>query len=151
MQSTSIIVIVLVVALVATAIVVGTKAFKRNTVDASRDAIATELKDLATASVRHFNRPAFMGGGAHSFNNLDKLKRKSTKSRDKKDKDKKDKNVPPGTQVWETEAGTYYIVIAAKDSAVIEGVGDEIGRDGVNPVAVQLVVKQYSSKLSILN
>ena len=150
MQSTSVIVIILVVALVATAVVVGSKAFRSNTVDASRDAIATELKDLATASVKHFNRPAFMGGGAHSFKNLDKLKRKNTKSRDKKDKNK-DKNVPPGTQVWETEAGTYYVVIAAKDSAVIEGVGEEIGRDGVNPVAVQLTVKQYSSSLKILN
>jgi len=150
MQSTSVIVIVLTIALVAAAVYVGSQAFKKNSVDASRDAIASELKDLATASVKHFNRPAFMGGGAHSFNNLDKMKRKSGKIRDKKDKDKKTKNVK-GTQIWETEAGMYFVVIAVKDSAIIEGVGDEIGRDGVNPVAVQLVVKQYSSKLSILN
>ena len=153
MQSTSVIVLVLTVVLVTAAVYVGTQVFKSNSVDASRDAIASELKDLAAASLKHYNRPAFMGGGDHSFKNLDKMQRKNTKSKSNngngngKGNSKNDK----GTDIWETDVATYYLVIAEKDSAVIQGIGEEIGRDGVNPVAVQLVVKKNFRKLSILN
>lgn len=150
MQSTSIIVIVLTIALVAAAVLVGTQVFKKNSVDAARDALADELKDLAVISLKHFNRPGFLGGGGNSFKNLDKIRRKNSKSRVKSDKDKKTKNIK-GTQIWETQTGMYFVVIAEKDSAVIQGVGDEIGSDGVNPVSVQLVVKKDSRYLKILN
>jgi hypothetical protein len=146
--------LVIIAALVATSVYVGVQLFSRNAVDASRDALVVEMKDLAGESLKHFRKPVFLGGGGKSFEKLDKMKRKNSKSRAKKEKKGtkgKPGAEPIGTQIWETEVGTYSVVIAAQDSAVIDGVGELIGLDGKNPVAMRLVVKQHSRYFTILN
>ena len=46
-----------------------------------------------------------------------------------------------GTRLWESETAVYMVLVAAKDSVVIEGKGDDIGTDNVNPIRVWGIVK----------
>ncbi len=150
MQSTTIIALVIAAIVVTAAIFVANEFFVEKTADAIRDSMMSEMKDLASESLKHYTKPSFLGGGGKSFKNLDKMKRKNNKARGNADKANKTKNMT-GSEIWETELGIYNVVIAAQDSAVIEGVGDAIGLDGENPVTVQIVIKKDSYYFVILN
>ena len=145
MQSTTIIVLVIAVVVVTAAVVVGTRLFSEDSTTAARDAMIADMRDLAGESLKHFQKPAYLGGGGKTFKNLEKNVRKPSKVR--KDKPKNQK----GTVVWETARGTYYVVIADKDSTVIEGIGDVTGIDKQNPIKVQLTVKEFSHVFKVLN
>jgi len=151
MQSTTVIVLILAAALVTTAVFVGTQVFKKKTVEASRDAMMDQMKDLAVSSLKYYNRPVIYGGGGRSFANIEKQKRGSTKNRAKAEKDKMKKQLQ-GTEIWETHIGIYSVVTATQDSVVIEGVGNEIGKDGQNPVCVKMVLTNKGPRtFTILN
>ncbi len=153
MQASTVITLIIAAALVVAAVHGATKIFGKNASDATRDAMVVELRDLAGESRKFFVRPALMGGGGRSFANIGKMKRVNSKSRAKNDPQgqPKGKQGGLGTQIWETEVGTYYVVSAAQDSAVIQGTADAIGLDGKNPVSVQLVVKQRSEYIKTIN
>jgi len=149
-QSTTIIALVIAAIVVTAAVFVANELFVERTADATRDSMMSEMKDLAGESLKHYTKPSFLGGGGKSFKNLDRMRRKNSKARGKADKANKTKNLS-GTEIWETELGIYNVVVTAQDSAVIEGVGDVLGRDGENPVTVQIVIKKDTYYFVILN
>ena len=64
---------------------------------------------------------------------------------------KKRRPIQSGTRLWESETAVYAVLAAARDSVVVEGVGDHIGNDGKNPIRVRAVAKVRQFSTTVVN
>jgi hypothetical protein len=105
--------------LIGIAIAVGISLFNDNSVSQSRDAITNEMVRLAARAQQFYRTPKSMQGGGHSFNGLNSIRDLTS----------------GGNGI----VGTYSLVNDGT-SITITGIGRDVGRDGVNPVRVVVVV-----------
>jgi len=133
MGSQSNLLILLGVIICVIAVYVGIQTFAGKTVEGARDEMRSELAFLSKDVVAHYHRPVNQGGGGRTFlryNGTGRLKVRTKKRRP-----------VSGTRLWETDNAVYVVIAASADSVVIEGKGDEIGNDKVNPIRLWGVVK----------
>ena len=122
----------------------GYKLYQHKDKEVARDLLRTEIYAVAKDALRYYYRPQFLGGGAHSFENFMSVSQTSTGSTS-------GGQLPQGVTVSQTEAGTFVITAAAKDSTVVDGVGIVVGTDGETPVHVQGVIKVRGVHFTVLN
>ena len=60
--------IVLGVIIVGIAVAVGINMFSSSSIDANRDAVTSDVTQLAAKAQQHFKKPTTMGGGGNNFN-----------------------------------------------------------------------------------
>lgn len=104
--------IILGVIIVGIAVAVGISMFTASATAANRDAVSSDLTNLASLAQQHYRRPSAMGGGANSFDGT--------------------ATTPPGSR-WtipgqlDTTANGYYSAAVSAQQVVITGVGLETG------------------------
>lgn len=119
--------IVLGVILVGIAIIVGINLFQSNAVDQNRSMVIADLHHLGYLAQSYYKRPTGFGGGNNSFVGF---------------------TLPP--EVVTTKNGTYSVSTAGTaTSVVIQGVGTEIGDDGVNPVKYQFTALSTTAQFTL--
>ncbi|MHB8579315.1 MAG: hypothetical protein ACYDA4_05580 [Ignavibacteriaceae bacterium] len=99
--------IVLGVIIVGIAIVVGINLFNANAVSSNRDAVISDLNNLAAMAQQYYMKPASMGGGANTYTGW---------------------TLPTGLST--TANGSYTITTNSGTSIVITGVGTQTGNGG---------------------
>jgi Tfp pilus assembly protein PilE len=115
-------------------VAIGIDMFKDQASSSNRDALSNDLVNYAASAQRYFRKPPHMSGGDHSFNGLRfrHLARQSTNAN--------------GQFVLTPEPAS------ATDAFVtITATGVETGRDGTNPVQVQIAVWADSLYVQTLN
>lgn len=110
--------IVLGVIVVGIAVVVGINLFNANAISANRDAVISDLNNLAAMAQQHYKKPASMGGGANTYTGW---------------------TVP--TQLQSTANGSYTATVAAQ-TVTINGTGNEL--NGADSVAAHVTVTPTS-------
>ena len=120
--------ILLGVLLVGVAIAIGISLFADNAVMHSRDAITNEMIRLAARAQQYYRTPQSMMGGGHSFSGLDDIKLLTSAS---------------------TGVVANYSLTNEGNSITLTGVGKDLGRDGINPVTVVMVVLKDSMFLDL--
>ncbi len=144
MPSQSTILLTLVALLTLGMIYIGFQNFVKSNEEAARDTLKEEIATLSHEALNHFQRPKHLGGGGGTFLNFKSVHRKKLKT-------KKSRPVPEGEKLWESEQGVYFVLVAARDSVVIEGTGDHIGYDGKKPIRVRGVLKAEEMYFTIIN
>ncbi len=125
--------IILAVVIVGVAIAVGIVLFKDNATQSNRDAVTTDLINLAARAQQYYRRPSTLGGGQGSFAGLTAIKMLTA--------------LPNG----ENANGIYSISSPTTASVQIIGVGVETGIDEVLPVKVRMDVWPDSVRATVLN
>lgn len=108
--------IVLGVIIVGIAIVVGINLFNANAVSANRDAVISDLNNLAAMAQQYYKKPTSMAGGGNTFTNW---------------------TIP--TQLQTTANGSYSLTSAAAQTITISGTGNEVV-SGTDSVKAHVVV-----------
>ena len=108
--------IVLGVIIVGIAVVVGINVFTASSVQANRDAVISDMTNLASMSQQYYRKPTALGGGGNTFTGW---------------------TIPGNLQ--STANGSYTATVAAQ-SVILVGTGNETGDDGSTPVNVRMVV-----------
>lgn len=103
--------IILGVIIVGIAVAVGISMFTASATSANRDAVSSDLSNLASMAQQHYRRPGSMGGGNNAFDNSQ------------------------GGQIWAIPAqldttanGVYFVTVQANQVTLI-GIGREEGDD----------------------
>ena len=109
----------------------------------ARDTMKDEIASLTREVLNYYKRPHHLGGGGNSFMKFNDVRRKRLRPKARKE--------PTGKTLWETETAVYSVLVAAKDSVVIDGVGDHTGNDGSNPIKVRGIIKMDSISFQTLN
>jgi hypothetical protein len=122
----------------------GYKLYQHKDKETARDMLRNEIYMLAKEALRYYYRPQFLGGGAHSFEGFMSVSQTSTGS-------VPGGEMPQGVILSQTDAGTFVVTAAAKDSTVVDGVGIVIGSDGETPVHVQGIIKIRGVNFIVLN
>ena len=112
--------IVLGVIIVGIAVVVGINVFTASSSNANRDAIVSDLTNLASMAQQYYRKPTALGGGANTFTGWFATVPASLKT-----------TANMGSAVTTTEAAQSEILI---------GIGNQTGNDGTNPVKVTMTV-----------
>jgi Tfp pilus assembly protein PilE len=136
--------IVLGVIIVGIAIAVGITMFKSSAVDANRNAVISDLMNLASKAQQYYRKPTELGGGGQSFKDfaLSPLDTGNANgSYSLATSAPTDNSYVKGSTAKTTATKTLYII----------GCGKEIGNDGTNPVKVYVRVTADSIKTTILN
>ncbi len=120
--------IVLGVIIVGIAVVVGINIFSASSSNANRDAVVSDLTNLASMAQQYYRKPKAMGGGGNSFEGFT------------------DDLVPASLK--ENANGTYAIT-AGTTSITITGTGKENGFDGSSKIDVDMTV--YADSVSTVN
>lgn len=108
--------IVLGVIIVGIAVVVGINVFTASSSQANRDAVISDLTNLASLAQQYYRKPTALGGGGNAFTNW---------------------TIP--TALATTGNGTYTATVTDQ-SVTLVGTGNEKGNDGTNKVKVTMVV-----------
>ena len=129
--------IILGVIVVGIAVAVGITMFSDSATNANRDALTNDLVNLASRAQQFYRRPTALGGGGNSFALITKdaagLARLTNNSKN-------------GNGLYSiATAGTGGTGTSA--AVEIEGVGNETGIDGANPVKMH--VKVFASSDSV--
>ena len=119
--------IVLGVIVVGIAIIVGINLFNANAVSSNRDAVISDLNNLAAMSQQYYKKPASMGGGANTFTGW---------------------TIPP--QIDTTANGTYTATVNAQSISIV-GTGTETGNDGSAKVKATATVTPTSVTVAVDN
>ncbi len=109
--------------LVGIAIAVGISLFNDNSISHTRDAITNEMVRLAARAQQYYRTPKSMQGGGNSFHGLSAIGDLTS----------------GGNGIVAT-----YSLVNDGTSITITGIGRDVGRDGVNPVKVVVVVLKDS-------
>ncbi len=117
--------IVLGVIIVGIAIVVGINLFNANATSSNRDAVVSDLNNLAAMAHQFYMKPSSMGGGNNTYSNWDITTSGFTKV---------------NATTVSTPNGTYAATDAAQTVSIV-GTGNKTGKDGTNPVQATMVVK----------
>jgi hypothetical protein len=119
--------IVLGVIVVGIAIFVGINLFASNAVDQNRSMVIADLHHIGYLAQSYYKRPSGFGGGNNSFVGF---------------------AIPVNVQT--TKNGTFSISSpGTATQVVIQGVGTEIGDDGVNPVKYQFTALSTTAQFSL--
>ena len=108
--------IVLGVIIVGIAVVVGINVFTASSTSSNRDAVISDLTNLASMAQTYYRKPTALAGGNNTFTGW---------------------TVP--TQLATTGNGTYSATVAAQ-SVTLVGTGNQTGNDGSTSVKVTMVV-----------
>jgi hypothetical protein len=119
--------IVLGIIIVGIAVVVGIALFSANSTSSNRDAVVSDLTNLASSAQLFFRKPIPLGGGGISFTNW---------------------TIPP--QLASTANGTYTATVTST-SVTLVGTGKQTGSDGSNPVKVTMVLSSTSITSTSIN
>ncbi|MCL4550563.1 MAG: hypothetical protein M1495_18585 [Bacteroidetes bacterium] len=109
--------IVLGVIIVGIAVVVGINVFTASSTSSNRDAVISDLTNLASMAQTYYRKPTALGGGNNTFTGW---------------------TVP--AQLDTTGNGTYALTTAGAQSIVITGTGNQTGNDGSAMVKVEMTV-----------
>ena len=116
--------IVLGVIIVGIAVVVGINVFTASSSSSNRDAVISDLTNLASLAQQYYRKPVALGGGSNSF----------------------DGSGATGGNPWAipgqlatTGNGSYTATVTAT-SVTLVGTGTQNGNDGSTPVKVTMVV-----------
>jgi hypothetical protein len=127
MGSQQLLLIVVGVVLVGIMIAIGLFMFRDQAAATNRDAISTDLVQLAAAAQKYYRRPAILGGGdGRSFTGLT-ISKLTTKP---------------------TNANGSYTLTVGSSSVVLTGVGNETGLDGLN--SVMLVTTVWADSITMV-
>lgn len=123
--------------IVGIGIAAGIMIYTDNAIDRNRDAVMSDLLNLTARAQSYYRRPHLYGGGQGSFvgldNNLQGMR----------------KLVNTTSYPWITDNGRYRISGAGTALRVLlNGTGNEPGRDPNSPVAVTIAV--YSDSISLV-
>jgi type II secretory pathway pseudopilin PulG len=134
--------IILGVIIVGIAVAVGINMFTASAAAANRDAVASDLQNLAAMAQQHYRRPTALGGGNQSFDGsgIDGTAGNAD--------DGSNWTIP--SQLASNMNGNYNAT-TAWDSVVIVGVGTEIGDNGTSAVSVRTVVRPTTIVSTKLN
>jgi Tfp pilus assembly protein PilE len=119
--------IVLGVIIVGIAVVVGINVFTASSSNANRDAVVSDLTNLASNAQQYYRKPTALGGGGNTFTGW---------------------TIP--TNLVTTPNGSYSATVAAQ-SVTLVGLGNEIGNDGSNSVQVTMTVTPTDVTTTINN
>jgi len=108
--------IVLGVIIVGIAVVVGINVFTASSMDANRNAVISDMTNLASMAQQYYRKPTALAGGNQTFTGWD---------------------IP--TSLDTTANGTYTKTVAAQKVTLV-GLGTDKGNDGTAPVKVTMVV-----------
>src|SRR3989339_1755431 len=108
--------IVLGVIIVGIAVVVGISVFTASSSSANRDAVISDLTNLASLAQQYYRKPGALGGGDRTFTGW---------------------TVPASL---DTTGNGIYTVTAAAQSVTLVGTGNENGNNGTSVVQVTMVV-----------
>ncbi len=109
--------IVLGVIIVGIAVVVGINVFTESSSQANRDAVISDLTNLASLAQQYYRKPDALGGGGNEFTGW---------------------TVPASLDT--TGNGTYVATTVAAGSVTLTGTGNEKGNNGTSAVQVTMVV-----------
>ena len=128
--------IILGVIVVSIAVAIGITMFSDSAISSNRDALASDLQNLATRAQQFYHRPVFMGGGGNSFDLL------TTSS------------ISLLTTNPTDENGSFFIEIPGGGSGtsavvVIKGVGTEMYNGA--PIAARVFVFPDRDSMAIIN
>ncbi len=141
--------IVLGIIIVGIAIAVGVNMFQQSAVDTNRQAVVSDLANLAAKAQRYYRTPNELGGGAQNFQSF-KLGRLDTA------------NANGSYRVYATDPGTspdarpayttaLTIATSVTDTIFIAGWGKELGDDASFPVKVLTAVSPSGINTEIVN
>jgi Tfp pilus assembly protein PilE len=119
--------IVLGVIIVGIAVVVGINVFTASSSSSNRDAVISDLTNLASLAQTYYRKPSALGGGNNLFTNW---------------------TIP--TQLATTGNGTYTVTVAAQ-AVTLVGVGTQTGNDNTNAVKATMVVGPTSITSTTIN
>jgi hypothetical protein len=122
---------------------VGYRYYREKRVENLRAAMQAEIAAVAQGAIRYFHAPRALDGGSGSFMGYQGVARSGKKKRNTR--------LTAGKLLLDTENGAYSLVAVAPDSALIEGIGDLLGYDGVNPVKIRAIAKARQVRLVIVN
>lgn len=108
--------IVLGVIIVGIAVVVGINVFTASSSQANRDAVISDLTNLASLAQQYYRKPTALGGGGNTF---------------------KDWKVPASL---DTTGNGVYTATVTDQSVTLVGTGNEKGNNGTGKVQVTMVV-----------
>lgn len=108
--------IVLGVIIVGIAVVVGINVFTASSMDANRNAVISDMTNLAAMGQQYYRKPTALAGGNQTFTGW---------------------TIP--TSLDTTANGTYSVSVAAQ-VLTLTGIGTDVGNDGSAPVNVTMVV-----------
>lgn len=109
--------IVLGVIIVGIAVVVGINVFTASSSQANRDAVISDLTNLASLAQQYYRKPTALGGGGNTFTGW---------------------TVPASLAT--TDNGVYTADPIEAQSVTLVGTGKEKGNNGTSPVQVTMVV-----------
>ncbi len=121
--------IILAALIVAIAIAVGYLMFMDNSSSLNRDAVTTNLVNLAGRAQQYYRLPAASGGGQYSFTGL---------------------TISRLTSNPTNPNGTFAVISVSPTQIVLDGTGVEEGYDG-SPISVTLTVFSDSTGVTINN
>ncbi|MFH0736386.1 MAG: hypothetical protein V1773_17715 [bacterium] len=119
--------IVLGVIIVGIAVVVGINVFTASSSQANRDAVISDLTNLASNAQQYYRKPQALGGGGNSFTGW----------------------TIPGNLAANPN-GSYTATVADQEVSIV-GLGNEIGNDGADSVNVTMTVSPSNVTTAITN
>jgi hypothetical protein len=136
MGQSQLLLIVVGLIIICAAVMIGFVMMNDNASSANRDAVKSDLLNLASRAQEFYRRPTNLNGGGRSFFGL------------AADLSGMQKLVTTATYPMANANGTYRILTAGDDTCVVlQGTGTEIGQDGSNSVVVTMDV--YVGNFSI--
>ena len=136
MGQTQLLLIVVGLVIICIAVVIGFTMMSDNASSANRDAVQLDLVNLASRAQEFYRRPKNLNGGGKAFAGLEP------------DLPGIQKLVRTAVYPMENANGTYKILTAGDVTRVVlQGIGNEIGRDGKSKVVVTMDV--YVGSFSI--
>lgn len=115
--------IVLGVIIVGIAVVVGINVFTASSSNANRDAIISDLTNLASMAQQFYRKPTALGGGANTFTGNGGWFA-----------------TVPASLKTTVNMGAAVTTTEAAQSEILVGTGNQTGNDGTNPVKVTMTV-----------
>ncbi len=119
--------IVLGVIIVGIAVVVGINVFTASSTSSNRDAVISDLTNIASMAQTFYRKPTALAGGNNSFTGFTMPALSATAA----------DNTATATK---TPNGSYTITANTGASVTLEGVGTQIGNNGTANVKVTMVV-----------
>lgn len=126
-------------------IYIGVRYFQEKRAENLRTAMQAEIAAIVQDAVRYYNAPSNAAGGSGSFSGYQGISGPRSKAKGKKAR------VTTGKLLLDIENGAYSLIAVASDSVILEGVGDPLGDDGVNPIRIRAIVKSQRTYHIILN
>lgn len=120
--------IVLGIIIVGIAVVVGINVFTASSSQTNRDAVISDMTNLASMAQQYYRKPSSLGGGGNAFTGW---------------------TVPAALDT--TGNGTYTVTVNSASQITLVGVGNENGNDGATAVKATMIVGPNSITSTTIN